>query len=223
MKLPNSTIWCYKKSFACHWRQKQRCYYSKHHDSTINIDLQFPRFVSPISKQHITTIMNEHKDSWFKGIQPPDRLSSESGEGFLDRLMGTGVSGERRGKFSHKFQKRDPRRNDNHQRQNKPKAIAPIKTVESEIDDAKWIEERRRKFPKKFSTGDGATSEPIQVSKSSNITKQSIGTESSRLPVDRSADTIAININTKDKTRSFQPPLPQRKKTLFEKLMDTSD
>lgn len=119
--------------------------------------------------------MSEDKIEWSREI-------TQCGN-YLDRFSGYGKN--QREYLSQPAKKDRP---SNAFKKGVKKPQVPAKKVAPEIDDAKWIEERKKRFP----------SSNLSISKSENKTQN--------FPV----------VNKPNKTNSET----ERKKTLFEKLMD---
>lgn len=148
--------------------------------------------------------MVKNQNKWFNDITPPDGGLSES-VGYLDRLISGRGQKELllpktqvcRGNSS-RGSNQQHKRGDHSKLQNNTKTTAPI----IQIDDAKWLEERRKKFPKNdasnFSHTTVLENNPIEIKKELNITRTS-----------------------KTVPNSSNEPSRNRKKTLFEKLMDS--
>lgn len=141
-------------------------------------------------------------NKWFKDIAPPLSCSLRNGADYLDSLMGCG---EPKRQFMTPAYKKDAPKVDCPQSNKRHKTnMKPSKKIAIELDDEKWIEERKKKYPKTEPSIKSQGSVPIDIQPTN--------------------DTISCK-NKTNLTKAVQPAikLPHenpRKKTLFEKLME---
>lgn len=154
--------------------------------------------------------MDKRNKTWFKGIDlPRDETTLEQGVDYLDRLIGKGPP--QRQFF--RPTKRPQNQNTTTKKQNKTivktTKLANV-TCETKMDDAKWLEERRKKFPK---VGDTDQQEQPSAKLDQPICQEASITLKREIPLKRR--------NKKGIVKSFgnNKPVQTRKKTLFEKLM----
>lgn len=159
--------------------------------------------------------MQRKANNWFNEIEAP-KPSSVLGQSadYLDRLIGGQSSSQKRYYMptvkrnkdgtTKKVNNQQPKRENNSAI---PKDNVPNKTklAITDIDDTKWIEERKRKFPK--------------------IDDVRLKVETSyQIPVENTSDLKNIEpINKPNKSKVINRQVNQRKKTLFEMLMDPED
>lgn len=142
--------------------------------------------------------MDKPETVWFKNIIKPDLDAGQSG-GYLDRLTGCNDPKDRQ-----YLANRKTKRNGKH-KPNKSKIPNEIikKSINcklnSVVDDAKWIEERKKRFPKKDSEG--------------------------RTQIDRSSMNCDIKHGENSTFRRNEHHNNQSKRnlSLFEQLMDDTD
>lgn len=157
--------------------------------------------------------MDEKKNNWFTDIAPPGKANFGDSAGYLDRLMGGGGIGQK--SFLNVPAKKEYPPKNNHTKSQPIKQVAArpknvAKLPGQDIDDANWIEERKRRFPK---PGSGDPQPDINAVPSNVLGKSKI--ESSQL-LDMKPDKQLAS-----RKQELRPAT--RKKTLFEKLMDSDE
>lgn len=121
--------------------------------------------------------MDKPKELWFKDIAKPDTVLDRS-EGYLDRLSGCRDVNDRQ-----YLGKRKSKGSQNYQEKRRPKIHNKVQaqiTPESLIDDAKWLEERKKKFPRVDSKPD--PKQPDSSSKDDKVTNIAKTNNSSSRP-----------------------------------------
>lgn len=89
--------------------------------------------------------MDKPKELWFKDIPRPELFLNNS-QGYLDRLS-DGANGKDR-QYLGKRKFKGSQNNQEKRRHKTNTKTQPQITPESLIDDAKWLDERRKKFPR---------------------------------------------------------------------------
>lgn len=150
--------------------------------------------------------MTNKQSSWFSDIVDPAVSALQANSSYIDSLIGSKKS------RTHVAQ---PRRCDQHRSQIlKNQTVCPVprkypstKTKSSvvDLDDTKWIEERRKKFPRL--NGDEEVPRQCKVD-------CSIEAANSNTP------TSSVASMGKDRVHSASRVSERRKKSLFEKLME---
>lgn len=151
----------------------------------------------PLTRQ----IMKGSENKWFNDIVPQEETTLRQSVGYLDRMISGGTQKQylisnRKGPIK---QTRPQKQNDD---KRTPRKLKHSKDI---IDDAKWIEERRNRFPK---VGADKNPSKSQVNESNPQTSQNKNSSS--------GDTTCRTTKKSDNMSNSS----QRKKTLFQKLMD---
>ena len=148
-------------------------------------------------------MMARKEHSWFNEIVPPGRTTLGDSVGYLDRMIGGG--GRCQKQFLLKAPKRDTaNKGIKQQKQNNDKPSKQPKEIL--VDDVKWLEERRKKFPKAGGQQD------IRAAQSIPAEDAIVEIPENNLCPPNSDNFPKGDTNTK---------VLKRKKTLFEMLMDS--
>lgn len=161
--------------------------------------------------------MNLDKSSkWFDSIKPPENKMPGGGAGYLDRMMGTSEQVQRQFLTNPRsqIQKSKPKINS---QASKPKQNPAIKTKITnpaiDVEDANWIADRKKRFPK--TTADLANDKCDTIAAAVKTTA---------IPQDTPKENpISQQPSSTAKPNNKGPQAPnnnRRKKTLFEKLME---
>lgn len=157
--------------------------------------------------------------SWFQGIEKPVETSSQTHANYIDRLCGnvpanspryfTKPKGNRNNQSS--FRNNQSKRSDQI-RTNKiepdgKRANPCVATPGNAVDDAKWLEERRKKFPKPRSI----ESEPETIDHSIDDVSEEVYTPTN--------DNSQVNVDKFSKPNKAHVPW-HRRRSLFEQLLD---
>lgn len=152
------------------------------------------------------------RDSWFNGISPPDERGSRNNSGYLDRLMGNQSGPIKKQILRDNYKgKNDPKKSCHKTPPKYIKANPTPKTALVEVDDLQWLEERRKKFPRANDINRSIEKPSLAIDSEKS---DSNAVESSPKPNDNDPSSRKVKSPTK---------AVQRKKTLFEKLMESSE
>lgn len=149
--------------------------------------------------------MERKENKWFNDIPCPGKTTLSDGVGYLDRLIGGGGGEQKRFLTPNR---REPTKNNRQQKQcsnNKPPIV---KQTSVDLDDIKWIEERKKKFPKV-----GGVSVTSRIQSSVDISPETSQFCSTSAKAANCASPKAEN------SPLITNPNPKRK-TLFQKLME---
>lgn len=155
--------------------------------------------------------MDRKKGNWIDDLQHTGKITLKDSVGYLDRMISGGCTNERQflqtpkrrdfNKFN-KIQKFTPNNNNNN---NKDSSQAKLPRVD--VDDANWIAERKKRFPK-VSARCGDTAE-------NEINDQPVHSDETSQPYDDvSSYKFKPNRFSEITTKNT------RKKTLFERLIE---
>lgn len=150
--------------------------------------------------------MNQ-RNNWFKEIDPPSSSGLGASISYLDQLIGGGNTQKqylypplKKTTTREKPKQNIIKRSLNHQ------IAAPKLGID--VDDTKWIEERKKRFPKVGGIGERTNSSPSLKSP----------TTRDQVSYDDHSTQECHNVQYRSETREDH----HRKRTLFEKLMDSS-
>lgn len=159
--------------------------------------------------------MDRRPNNWYNEIAPPGKSTLSDSVGYLDRMLGS--SGMRDKQFLRPGGPKQAKNNNGARprqqqtdRFNKNPASNQVKAPNVvDIDDANWIEARKKRFPK---TNDDLHNKSTQP-QCDNETAPQVSAHTPSQP------SSSAHIGRPAKV-DCDSNVPRRKKTLFEKLMD---
>lgn len=170
--------------------------------------------------------MNKKQSSWFNQIESPKNTGTlTQSVDYLDRLIGGEFSQKQYFMTTRKRNFPEPKRtkgntnefaitNITKNKQQEAKSISIKKSNIIDIDDNKWIEERKRKFPR-------VDGNPEVTKNGTNPKINNVPQESGNLAVNNFNNNVnPSQKNRKNKRSDNTSSISKRKKTLFEMLMD---
>lgn len=147
--------------------------------------------------------MERKENKWFNDIPCPGKTTLSDGVGYLDRLIGGG--GQKQFLTPNR---REPTKNNRQRKQHSKNKPTESKQTSVDLDYIKWIEERKKKFPK---TGvDGGTSKTQSSVDIGDVTNQICSTGAN------TANGTSAKPEKSPMTTNSNP----KRKTLFQKLME---
>lgn len=153
---------------------------------------------------HQFTIMERKENRWFNDIPCPGKTTYSDGIDYLDRLIGGG--GQKQFLVSNR---KEPAKNNRQQKQYSNIKPSKPRQVKVEVDDIKWIEERKKKFPKV--SGSDSSETPKLLSPRISAPK-----------LDQPCDNASTTNDPipKPAKSSMRSNFSQRRRSLFQKLME---